>query len=477
LDKLFQNSGISEHGRDYITLMGSRLYYTSGNKDVDDDCFEPELNSAYAHLLKSKEMTKDEKNILKNFYDEGYFTFIQGIISYRLAARLENKMRDDSRYTIDPDAEFRAFIHDSLLLEAKDKPNEVQNLITKIARKYAEKPIEKYLALFGINCSLDKKDINHLLFKGFEEHKDDDYFIKLIKKGADINARNSDGETLMVLDFCSIMRCHELFIKLGAQDIPIRLLRSGKNNVRILTYENRCYVNSNTSKSYTVDKFESSELCIAKANEIVENYIKEGYVEHKLNIPGVPSTILFEIEEAQLLKHKSIYIKFEYVPSNHYEVMQEVFKIDSLEELTVYDLKIKNIPKEISNLKKLKKLCINCSEITSLPEEISQLSALSEIELWDCKKLMDLPSGIGLLTNLNTLNLENCSNLKSLPSTIGLLKNLKYLKVYGAGFEELPIEITELTNIKELHLCDSKLKNIPPGFISMKKLYQYLKNN
>jgi hypothetical protein len=55
-----------------------------------------------------------------------------------------------------------------------------------------------------------------------------------------------------------------------------------------------------------------------------------------------------------------------------------------------------------------------------------------------------------------------------------LLKNLTSLVVGGAGFEELPVEITELSQTIELDLRFSKLKDIPHEDISIQEISKYL---
>ncbi|XP_044472973.1 probable disease resistance protein At4g27220 [Mangifera indica] len=92
---------------------------------------------------------------------------------------------------------------------------------------------------------------------------------------------------------------------------------------------------------------------------------------------------------------------------------------------------------------------------------------MTELRVLDLTKLhiLLLPSSLQLLVNLHTLCLDRCI-LRDL-TIIGNLKKLEILSFLRSNFEQLPREISELTELRLLDLSGcSKLKVIPPNVIS-----------
>ncbi len=71
-------------------------------------------------------------------------------------------------------------------------------------------------------------------------------------------------------------------------------------------------------------------------------------------------------------------------------------------------------------------------------------------------QLTELPPEIGQLTNLRELYLYN-NQLTELPPEIGQLTNLTSLHLYNNQLTELPPEIGQLTNLTRLYLNDNPL--------------------
>ncbi len=93
---------------------------------------------------------------------------------------------------------------------------------------------------------------------------------------------------------------------------------------------------------------------------------------------------------------------------------------------------IKEIPSDIKNLKNLTTLSLTLNAITTIPNELTDLNNLT---------LIDLTDNAGL-TNINSLT---------------KLPNLQYLYLYGCGLTELPDNIGDLKNLKELGLVGNHL--------------------
>ncbi len=70
-----------------------------------------------------------------------------------------------------------------------------------------------------------------------------------------------------------------------------------------------------------------------------------------------------------------------------------------------------------------------------------------------------LPAEIGQLTQLQSLDLY--SRLETLPAEIGQLTQLQNLHLYSNGLETLPAEIGQLAQLHSLHLCGVGLETLP----------------
>jgi Leucine-rich repeat (LRR) protein len=90
-------------------------------------------------------------------------------------------------------------------------------------------------------------------------------------------------------------------------------------------------------------------------------------------------------------------------------------KLETLEELDLYDNMLKTVPTEIGKLKQIKVLRLGSNELKSIP------------------------ASIGEMTNLEFLDLGD-NELKTLPETLKNLPNLKHIIIGG---NPLPKELVE----------------------------------
>ncbi|XP_059066380.1 disease resistance protein Roq1-like [Cryptomeria japonica] len=148
-------------------------------------------------------------------------------------------------------------------------------------------------------------------------------------------------------------------------------------------------------------------------------------------------------------------------------------------------------PASISHLKHLKKIALigylgEEFGITTLPEEFCDLQSLEHLELRFCKKLSSLPTRFGSLTNLGHIDLCSCQDLLMLPDSFKKLGRIEYLDLSGCrkltvmpdilenmtnlqklNFSgcrklfELPRHITYQASMRELHLQDTRLRDMP----------------
>ncbi|KMT18130.1 hypothetical protein BVRB_2g031590 [Beta vulgaris subsp. vulgaris] len=83
-----------------------------------------------------------------------------------------------------------------------------------------------------------------------------------------------------------------------------------------------------------------------------------------------------------------------------------------------------------------------------------------------------LPDSIGRLIHVRYLNLRN-SDIEYLPQAITRLENLQALNLHGCiKLKELPIDFTNLPNLRHLAIAGSGLTTFPPGFGTMTSLQE-----
>ncbi|CAN1225317.1 Probable disease resistance protein At5g66900 [Linum grandiflorum] len=99
----------------------------------------------------------------------------------------------------------------------------------------------------------------------------------------------------------------------------------------------------------------------------------------------------------------------------------------------------------------LRKLSIsNCQNLSELPEELGNLGNLEVLRLSSCIELSELPETVGNLGKLKTLDISDCASIKKLPEQISELCNLRKLYMIECDRCELPVSVTELSNLKEV---------------------------
>ncbi|KAD6454851.1 hypothetical protein E3N88_09557 [Mikania micrantha] len=138
------------------------------------------------------------------------------------------------------------------------------------------------------------------------------------------------------------------------------------------------------------------------------------------------------------------------------EVPKDLWKLESLEQLTLSMKEINHLPDNICMLKHLKYLDLkSCWLLEQLPMDLGGLQCLEELHLTDCISLRDIPNNICKLKFLKKLHLPYCIQVEKLPEELGpqvwscsILKSitnfkksklpkLKFLKVSGSKVVEM----------------------------------------
>jgi Leucine-rich repeat (LRR) protein len=168
-------------------------------------------------------------------------------------------------------------------------------------------------------------------------------------------------------------------------------------------------------------------------------------------------------------------------PNFNTALPEDMSDLVDLEELTLYNNKLKKLPVNIGNLNKLTSLRLERNRLTEIPSSIGNLTSLIELRL-EANELTILPTTIGGLTSLEKLSLSQSSfnnKLTSLPAEIGDLANLKELYVenmnsYENGvithhLKSLPTTLNQLLNLEVLEASSSGIEGLV-DLTNLKKL-------
>ncbi len=114
------------------------------------------------------------------------------------------------------------------------------------------------------------------------------------------------------------------------------------------------------------------------------------------------------------------------------EAWNEILKLKKLEDISLFSVKIKKIPKKISKLNRLKKLLLFNNQIKEIPVEISYLKKLELLWIKN-NKIETIPAELFNLTKLKGLDLSN-NQITNIPAEVIKLQNTHF------NFSENPID-------------------------------------
>ena len=192
-----------------------------------------------------------------------------------------------------------------------------------------------------------------------------------------------------------------------------------------------------------------------------------------INLKSLP-TALFEFEFLEELDISNNQIE---------EIPATVQKFKNLKTLKISNNLLKNLPPNIASLQKLEVIDCSFNQLGKFPATILKLKQLRELKI-HFNDIGKIPKEIQYLSKLEKLHLTN-ANLTSIPEEIGELRNLKVLLIGNLEeidveeeqvalfkdrkesqqntIKQLPIAISQLTELEILHLTNLKLSlsNLP----------------
>lgn len=138
------------------------------------------------------------------------------------------------------------------------------------------------------------------------------------------------------------------------------------------------------------------------------------------------------------------------------QIDPKLWKITSLERLSLRKNKLSAIPSEIAALNRLVWVDLGENQIAELNPVLCKLPALTQLYLND-NAISNLPPGIVSAKTLTYLNLDR-NHLTQLPPEIVELPALKWLRLNGNQITALPEKIDQLApTLKRLHLKGNPL--------------------
>ncbi len=141
--------------------------------------------------------------------------------------------------------------------------------------------------------------------------------------------------------------------------------------------------------------------------------------------------------------------------SNVEEIPDSIARFRNLEVLTLSNIRFKRFPKTICQLKKLKKLVIGYT-----------MDGTSSIY---GTFISEIPHEIAQLSQLKELYLNGCE-IEKLPPEIGKLTRLRVLELNRNKLTYLPKEITYLKKLEVLGIDSNEIKDFPPDMNALQNL-------
>ena len=177
--------------------------------------------------------------------------------------------------------------------------------------------------------------------------------------------------------------------------------------------------------------------------------------------------ILFKKNKARFKASKAETIE------SHMTFIQDLFKVKSLEHLTINNAFIDSLPKTIGDLKLLKELSISNSYVSYFPKEIEALNALNTLKIYDSTSEVYFDSKVKGLQNLKELRFVNTSLSNGFPnfSEVNSLEHLIFTDQYSvsqvpkflsrqSSLQTLIWRYTNVTSMPDLNECSPKMINI-----------------
>ncbi|KAK9911371.1 hypothetical protein M0R45_035287 [Rubus argutus] len=152
------------------------------------------------------------------------------------------------------------------------------------------------------------------------------------------------------------------------------------------------------------------------------------------------------------------------------ERLPSTIHMKSLQELSLYGCSnFKKCPEFSEEMDKLEDLSLDETAIKEVPSSINNITGLRNLYFQDCKELERLPSTMHM-KSLWLLNLHGCSNLKKCPEFSEEMDKLENLLLGECAIKEVPSSINNLKGLRNLDLRGCKELEMLPSTIRIKSL-------
>ena len=152
-------------------------------------------------------------------------------------------------------------------------------------------------------------------------------------------------------------------------------------------------------------------------------------------------------------------------------IPHEIFRLKSLDALSVSYCALKRLPRAISKLKNLKLLALNSNCLEIVPESIGLLQSLEVLDL-GFNELKNLPETLFNLGKLENLHLGN-NKLPNISEEIGALEKLRSLYLYGNKLTSLPDSIGKLRHLERFMIYRNLLTSLPESIAHLNNLKSF----
>jgi Leucine-rich repeat (LRR) protein len=187
------------------------------------------------------------------------------------------------------------------------------------------------------------------------------------------------------------------------------------------------------------------------------------------NDPAFPTGLLTMAQ----LREVSLSLDLAHVPPD------EFFELPSLTKLTLIGPMV-TLPDAIERATSLTELHLFCPELRTVPDSMGDLAQLTTLSIsTQFSTTDDQPTGdidvsqiVGVLARcpkLTDLQFTTCG-IAAVPTNINGLKTLKRLSFSGNLLTDYPVELYELTSLRELDLGVNQIGKVHPGIAALTKL-------
>lgn len=155
-------------------------------------------------------------------------------------------------------------------------------------------------------------------------------------------------------------------------------------------------------------------------------------------------------------------------------------KMFNLENLSLFQNRLKVLPKWFSNLNKLEKLVLSCNQLETIPSPIKSLISLKKLDL-RYNKIKKIPKWIDNLQNLKILSLDD-NQIKNVPQPLCNLGLLESLSLDKNQIKKIPLQMKNLKNLQCIFFDQDIVSADPEIFkemyslsrINLKNVYRYI---